>query len=126
MCTIPLFLVFSVHQGRGPKKHLKRLNAPKHWLLGKMDGVWAPKVSNDLLGPSSMSCFTNLLPQHGYKWGLYVYSMSEFLAIVVPKFGACKVLCAEDHDEDFTYVNDMEAIFTTAFHPHFISKYFCG
>jgi len=30
---------------RGPKKHLKRLNAPKHWALGKMGGVWAPKPS---------------------------------------------------------------------------------
>merc|ERR1712032_1381145 len=31
--------------GRGPKKHLKRLNAPRHWNLGKMVGVWAPKPS---------------------------------------------------------------------------------
>lgn len=30
---------------RGPKKHLKRLNAPKTWNLGKMVGVWAPKPS---------------------------------------------------------------------------------
>jgi len=30
---------------RGPKKHLKRLNAPRHWNLGKMGGVWAPKPS---------------------------------------------------------------------------------
>lgn len=28
---------------RGPKKHMKRLNAPKHWMLGKMGGIWAPK-----------------------------------------------------------------------------------
>ncbi len=28
---------------RGPKKHLKRLNAPKHWMLAKMGGIWAPK-----------------------------------------------------------------------------------
>jgi hypothetical protein len=27
-------------QARGPKKHLKRLNAPKHWMLSKMDGIW--------------------------------------------------------------------------------------
>lgn len=31
--------------GRGPKKHMKRLNAPKHWLMGKMEGIWAPKPS---------------------------------------------------------------------------------
>jgi small subunit ribosomal protein S4e len=30
---------------RGPKKHLKRLNAPKHWMLSKMGGNWAPKPS---------------------------------------------------------------------------------
>jgi len=36
---------------RGPKKHLKRLNAPKHWNLGKMTGVWAPKPS---AGPHKM------------------------------------------------------------------------
>lgn len=36
---------------RGPKKHLKRLNAPKHWNLGKMGGVWAPKPSP---GPHKM------------------------------------------------------------------------
>lgn len=26
----------------GFKKHLKRINAPKHWNLGKMGGIWAP------------------------------------------------------------------------------------
>jgi hypothetical protein len=30
---------------RGPKRHLKRLNAPKSWMLAKMGGVWAPKPS---------------------------------------------------------------------------------
>jgi small subunit ribosomal protein S4e len=29
--------------GRGPKKHLKRLNAPRHWMLDKMSGVFAPR-----------------------------------------------------------------------------------
>lgn len=29
--------------GRGPKKHLKRVNAPSHWMLDKMGGVFAPK-----------------------------------------------------------------------------------
>ena len=36
---------------RGPKKHLKRLNAPKHWMLSKMDGIWAPRPSQ---GPHSL------------------------------------------------------------------------
>ncbi|KAF0852940.1 40S small subunit ribosomal protein eS4 (rpS4) [Andalucia godoyi] len=30
---------------RGPKHHLKRLNAPSHWMLSKMGGVWAPRPS---------------------------------------------------------------------------------
>jgi len=32
-------------RARGPKKHLKRLHAPRHWNLGKMTGVWAPRPS---------------------------------------------------------------------------------
>lgn len=27
---------------RGPKKHLKRLAAPKGWMLDKMGGTYAP------------------------------------------------------------------------------------
>jgi len=30
---------------RGPKKHLKRLNAPKSWLLSKLGGIFAPRPS---------------------------------------------------------------------------------
>jgi len=30
---------------RGPKKHLKRLNAPKTWMLSKLGGTWAPRPS---------------------------------------------------------------------------------
>jgi small subunit ribosomal protein S4e len=30
---------------RGPRKHLKRLNAPKHWMLDKLTGTYAPKPS---------------------------------------------------------------------------------
>merc|ERR1712054_351600 len=30
---------------RGPKKHLKRLNAPHHWMLDKLSGTFAPKPS---------------------------------------------------------------------------------
>jgi len=29
--------------GRGPKKHLKRLNAPRHWMLDKLSGSYAPR-----------------------------------------------------------------------------------
>jgi small subunit ribosomal protein S4e len=30
---------------RGPRKHLKRLHAPKHWMLDKLGGVFAPRPS---------------------------------------------------------------------------------
>ncbi|EEB09145.1 40S ribosomal protein S4 [Schizosaccharomyces japonicus yFS275] len=30
---------------RGPKKHLKRVAAPSHWLLDKLSGTYAPKPS---------------------------------------------------------------------------------
>merc|ERR1711973_420553 len=39
-----LFLLDSI-MARGPKKHLKRLNAPKHWMLDKLTGVFAPRPS---------------------------------------------------------------------------------
>jgi len=29
----------------GQKKHLKRINAPKHWMLSKLGGIWAPRPS---------------------------------------------------------------------------------
>jgi len=31
---------------RGPKKHLKRLHAPRHWMLTKMGGIFAPRPSS--------------------------------------------------------------------------------
>lgn len=31
---------------RGIKKHYKRLNAPKKWLLSKLGGIWAPRSSS--------------------------------------------------------------------------------
>jgi len=30
---------------RGPKKHLKRIAAPRHWMLDKLSGVFAPRPS---------------------------------------------------------------------------------
>jgi small subunit ribosomal protein S4e len=36
---------------RGPKKHMKRLAAPHHWMLSKMGGVYAPRPST---GPHKM------------------------------------------------------------------------
>jgi len=30
---------------RGPKKHLKRVDAPRNWMLSKLGGTWAPRPS---------------------------------------------------------------------------------
>lgn len=38
-------LVIYIIQARGPKKHLKRVNAPRHWMLSKMDGIFVSKFS---------------------------------------------------------------------------------
>lgn len=35
---------------RGPKKHLKRLNAPKHWMLGKLGGIFVSIIPTLLKG----------------------------------------------------------------------------
>ena len=29
--------------GSGPKKHLKRVKAPRSWMLSKLGGIYAPK-----------------------------------------------------------------------------------
>ena len=35
----------SAAMARGPKKHLKYIAAPKHWMLDKLTGVFAPRPS---------------------------------------------------------------------------------
>lgn len=54
---------------RGPKKHLKRLNAPSHWMLDKMGGVWAPRPST---GPHKLrECLPlNLILRNRLKYAL--------------------------------------------------------
>jgi len=39
------YTLIDLKMARGPKKHLKRLNAPKHWMLDKLGGTWAPRPS---------------------------------------------------------------------------------
>ena len=44
---------------RGPRKHLKRIGAPKHWMLDKLTGVFAPRPS---AGPHKLrECIPMLL-----------------------------------------------------------------
>lgn len=43
--SVRLVFICMCFQARGPKKHLKRLNAPKAWMLDKLGGVYAPRPS---------------------------------------------------------------------------------
>jgi hypothetical protein len=43
ICCAFLITVFFAIQARGLKKHLKRLNAPKHWMLDKLGGAFVSK-----------------------------------------------------------------------------------
>uniref|UniRef100_A0A804LPW0 RNA-binding S4 domain-containing protein n=1 Tax=Zea mays TaxID=4577 RepID=A0A804LPW0_MAIZE len=48
-----------VAEARGLKKHLKSLSAPKHWMLDKLGGAFAPKPSS---GPhKSRECLPLIL-----------------------------------------------------------------
>ena len=44
--TYDVIHFFPSNRPNGFKKHLKRINAPKHWGLGKMGGIWAPKAGS--------------------------------------------------------------------------------
>lgn len=38
---------------RGQRKHLKRINAPHHWMLGKLNGIWVSSLLS--LGTQALS-----------------------------------------------------------------------
>ncbi|KAL6337267.1 hypothetical protein AAG906_036581 [Vitis piasezkii] len=64
---------------RGLKKHLKRLNAPKHWMLDKLGGAFAPKPS---YGPhKSWECLPLIL----ILWNRLKYALTyrEVIAILM-------------------------------------------
>jgi len=66
---------------RGPKKHMKRLAAPKHWMLNKMGGIWAPRPST---GPHKMrECLPIILILRNRL--KYALNASETLAICMNK-----------------------------------------
>ena len=45
------FYFFSLKMVRGPKKHMKRLAAPKAWMLDKLGGVYATRPNS---GPHAL------------------------------------------------------------------------
>jgi small subunit ribosomal protein S4e len=66
---------------RGAKKHLKRLNAPKHWMLNKMGGIFAPKPA---AGPhKSRECLPlSIILRNRLKYAL---TRKEAMMIVMQK-----------------------------------------
>jgi len=107
---------------RGPKKHLKRLNAPKHWMLDKLGGVWAPRPS---AGPHKLrECLPlTLILKNRLKYAL---SRKEVMAIVMRRLvkvdhkirtdqtypaGFMDVLSIEKTDEQFRLLYDVKGRF---------------
>jgi len=108
---------------RGPKKHLKRLNAPKAWMLDKLGGVFAVKPSS---GPHkiSESLPVAIFLRNRLKYAL---TMKEVQTIVKqrlikidgkvrtdPKFptGFMDVIQIEKTGENFRIIYDVKGRFT--------------
>jgi len=74
-------------QGRGPKKHLKRMWAPSHWCLDKLSGVYASRPST---GPHKLrECLpVSVLLRDRLKYAL---SGQEVIKICRDKSGNVKV-----------------------------------
>jgi len=107
---------------RGPKKHLKRLNAPKHWMLDKLGGIWAPRPST---GPHKLrECFpVILILRQRLKYAL---NAKEVLSITMrkmikvdgkvrtdPRFpaGLMDVISIEKTGENFRLLYDVKGRF---------------
>jgi len=107
---------------RGPKKHLKRLNAPKHWLLHKLGGIWAPRPS---AGPHKLRECTplSLILRNRLKYAL---TRREVIMIVMRRLvevdgkirtdinypaGFMDVITIEKTDERFRLLYDVKGRF---------------
>merc|ERR1712205_34443 len=107
---------------RGPKKHLKRLNAPKHWMLDKLGGVFAPKPS---AGPhKTRECLPLcLILRNRLKYALTYKEVTTILMQRVVKVdgkirmdkcypcGIMDVVSIEKSDEHFRLIYDAKGRF---------------
>merc|ERR1712226_53054 len=117
------FFISSATMGRGPKKHLKRLNAPRHWMLDKLSGTWAPKPSS---GPhkSRESLPLTVFLRQRLKYAL---NGDEVKKIVMQRLikvdgkvrtdqhypaGLMDVISIEETDEHFRLIYDIKGRFT--------------
>jgi small subunit ribosomal protein S4e len=107
---------------RGPKKHLKRLNAPRHWMLSKLGGIWAPRPST---GPHKLreSLPLSLILRNRLKYAL---TRREVVMIVMRRHvevdkkvrtdinypaGFMDVVEIKDTDEHFRLLYDVKGRF---------------
>eukprot|EP00343_Euplotes_focardii_P007144 CAMPEP_0205820524 /NCGR_PEP_ID=MMETSP0206-20130828/3168_1 /ASSEMBLY_ACC=CAM_ASM_000279 /TAXON_ID=36767 /ORGANISM="Euplotes focardii, Strain TN1" /LENGTH=274 /DNA_ID=CAMNT_0053115327 /DNA_START=42 /DNA_END=866 /DNA_ORIENTATION=+ len=114
---------------RGPKKHLKNLNAPNHWMLSKLGGIWAPRPST---GPHKLrECLPmSLILRNRLKYAL---TRREVNMIVMRKLvkvdgkvrtdlnypaGFQDVITLDKTDENFRLLYDVKGRFTL----HHVSK----
>jgi len=108
---------------RGDKKHLKRLNAPKHWMLDKLGGEWAPRPSQ---GPHKLrECLPlTLILRNRLKYAL---TRREVMQIVMRRLvqvdnkvrtditypaGFMDVISIPKTDEKFRLLYDVKGRFT--------------
>lgn len=84
-------------KARGPKKHMKRITAPKSWMLSKLGGNWTTRPSQ---GPHKLreSIPLSVILQHKLKYALYA---REARMILADKDGNIKVDGKVRTDEGF-------------------------
>uniref|UniRef100_A0A8C8YYF1 40S ribosomal protein S4 n=2 Tax=Prolemur simus TaxID=1328070 RepID=A0A8C8YYF1_PROSS len=108
--------------GRGPKKHLKRVTAPRHWMLDKLTGVFAPRPSR---GPHKLrECLALIIfLRNRFKYALTgdevkKICMQRFMRIdgrvrtdITYPAGFMDVISIEKTDEHFHLVYDTKGRF---------------
>jgi small subunit ribosomal protein S4e len=108
---------------RGPKKHLKRLNAPRHWMLDKLSGVYAPRP---ITGPHKLRESLPLVVfiRNRLKYALTGQEVKQILKLRQVKVdgkvrtspfypaGLMDVISIPKTDENFRLVYDIKGRFT--------------
>ncbi|XVF23291.1 hypothetical protein REPUB_Repub13aG0024200 [Reevesia pubescens] len=107
---------------RGLKKHLKRLNAPRHWMLDKLGGAFAPepssgphkhvmvdgKVRTDKTYPAGFMDVVSI-PKKNEDFHLFYDTKGHFRLHAISgdetKFKLCKVRSVQFDQKGIPYLN---------------------
>ena len=104
---------------RGPRKHMKRVAAPKHWMLDKLGGCYAPRPSS---GPHKLrECLPlALFLRNRLKYALNYTEVKKILAQRLVKVdgrvrtdhtypsGFMDVIAMEKSGENFRLIYDVK------------------